>query len=394
MSPTLWIREIILAVGAGRRSNSIHWPVAHRPAGAGRRVLLHAGLHKTGTTVLQQFLVSAADGLRARGVLYPAAGRTGDGHHNIAWQLAGDRRFRSSAGALDDVALEISSFSGDAILSSEDFESILGTPLRFLPLLKHPSLKDHRFTIVLWVRDQASYLESLYFEMLRHRMVEEGDRFCRRALAHGQIRHEDWTFHLDYKTINAGLIQLPAQIAMRPYARLAGGSIVSDFLAFAHLDGNLDVAEEETRMNVRGSLAEALLLFYRHRLGKDTSASIESALAQLFNGKTAHLPPPLRAELIARFATGNRRVAKAYGFPASALTINPLPPACSLRLDLIFSFTTQNALADFAAKAGADSFVLRQRLTDLTNPSAGADSAAFDLPENTGPINRQDRLGD
>ena len=178
-----WLREI-LAAGSGRRSSSIHWPAAF----GRRRVLLHAGLHKTGTTALQRFLASATDALRARGALYPMAGRgSSDGHHNIAWQLAGDRRFRSSAGALDDLALEISSFSGDAILSSEDFEGILGTPSRFLPLLKHSLLKDHSFTIVLWVRDQASYLESLFFEMLHHRMAEEGDRFCRRILAHGQI---------------------------------------------------------------------------------------------------------------------------------------------------------------------------------------------------------------
>jgi hypothetical protein len=367
MPPALSIRETILRVRRGR-SNSIHRPAAHWLAGAGRRVLLHAGLHKTGTTVLQRFLASAADGLRAQGVLYPAAGQgSSDGHHNIAWQLAGDRRFRSSAGALDDVALEISSFSGDAILSSEDFESILGTPRRFLPLLKHPSLKDHRFTIVLWVRDQASYLESLYFEMLRHRMADEGDRFCRRALVHGQIQHEDWTFHLDYEAINAGLVQLPAQIAVRPYARLAGGSIVLDFLAFAHLDGNLNVTEEETHRNVRDSLAEALSLFYRLRVDEDTPAYVKSALAQLFYGKTAHLPPPLRAELIARFATGNRKVAKAYGFSASALAINSLPPTPSLPLDSIFSLATQNALTDFAVRAK-----LGDMLDDLSYGSGNA----------------------
>jgi hypothetical protein len=348
MAFPLWLPEI-LAAGAGRRSNSIHWPAAP----GHRRVLLHTGLHKTGTTALQRFLASAAEGLRARGVLYPAAGRGSlDGHHNIAWQLAGDRRFRSSPGALDDLALEISSFSGDAIVSSEDFESILGTPLRFLPLVKHPSLKDHRFSIVLWVRDQASYLESLFFQMLHHGMAEEGDRFCRRALAHGRIDHEDWTFHLDYKTMNAGLLELPAQIAMRPYAGLAEKSIVSDFLAFAQLDGNLAVAEAaEARKNLREGLAEALLLFYRHRLGEDAPEPLKSALGQLFNGKTAHLRASLRAEFIARFAAGNRSVAKAYGFPASALMINPLPPPRSLPLDLIFSFGTQISLSDFSGRA-------------------------------------------
>ena len=155
------------------------WPPAN--SRRQRRVLLHVGLHKTGTTALQRFLSSAAAEFRAKGFLYPKSGRpeeTPDAQHNIAWQLGGDRRFRASAGSLDDLAVEISSFPGDAIISSEDFESILGTPGRFLPMLKHPLLKNHSFTIVFWVRDQVSYLESLFFEMLRHRMALDALRFC------------------------------------------------------------------------------------------------------------------------------------------------------------------------------------------------------------------------
>jgi len=88
------------------RSVSTHWPAA---LAGQRRVLLHVGLHKTGSTALQRFLANAAEELRVRGVLYPVSGRpaNSEGHHNIAWQMGGDRRFRSFAGTLDDVASEI-----------------------------------------------------------------------------------------------------------------------------------------------------------------------------------------------------------------------------------------------------------------------------------------------
>ena len=181
-------------------------------------MLLHVGLHKTGTTALQRFLSGAAADFQTHGVLYPKSGRSidsADAHHNIAWQMGGDRRFRSSRGALNDVAAEISSFPGDAIISSEDFESILGTPARFMPMLKHPLLKGHAFTIVFWVRDQASYLESLFFEMLRHRMAQEAVRFGESALACGQIRHDDWTFHFDYASVYAGLGAIQSDAIMR-----------------------------------------------------------------------------------------------------------------------------------------------------------------------------------
>jgi len=52
-----------------------------------RRVVLHAGLHKTGTTSLQSFLFGAGEALRRNGFIYPRAGAfewLGGGQHNIA----------------------------------------------------------------------------------------------------------------------------------------------------------------------------------------------------------------------------------------------------------------------------------------------------------------------
>lgn len=329
------------------RSKFTQWPAA---APGQRRVLLHVGLHKTGTSALQWFLCNAAEELRVQGILYPASGRPSNsmGHHNIAWQMAGDRRFRSFAGSLDDIASEISSFPGDAILSSEDFESILGIPSRFVPLLEHPLLKDHAFTIVFWVRDQATYLESLFFEMLHHRMAEEATRFCETALAYGQVRHEDWTFHTDYNSIRTGLLGLRAKIVVRPYARVIGGSTIIDYITFAGLHCNATGSEE--RLNLRVSLAEALSLFWRHRLDKeftDRVAPYEDLLSFL-NGRSAHLSSPLRTSLIARFAAGNKQLAKSCGFPVEALTIHPFAPTDSVPLEAVFSLRTQNAFADLA----------------------------------------------
>jgi len=327
------------------------WPPPAVPGQ--RRVLLHVGLHKTGTTALQRFLSGAAADFQTHGVLYPKSGRStdsADAHHNIAWQMGGDRRFRSSRGALNDVAAEISSFPGDAIISSEDFESILGTPARFMPMLKHPLLKGHAFTIVFWVRDQASYLESLFFEMLRHRMAQEAVRFGESALACGQIRHDDWTFHFDYASVYAGLLGLPATIVARPYAGLIGSSIVSDFLAFSGLDCASDGAGSQERANSRLSLPEALSLFCERRLGSapaDRSTRCE-AFVRLLDGRPVRLSSPLRAALIARFAACNRRLARACGFPTGALAISPLPPAGAIPMEAIFSLSTQCALADFA----------------------------------------------
>jgi hypothetical protein len=79
------------------------------------RLYVHCGLHKTGTTALQDFLAAQAATLARAGVLYPRAGRPGvaGGQHNIAWRLAGDRRFDPAWGDLDALAADPDAYVAD-----------------------------------------------------------------------------------------------------------------------------------------------------------------------------------------------------------------------------------------------------------------------------------------
>src|ERR1700734_573135 len=102
-----------------------------------RKALLHCGLHKTGTTALQNALRDHAASLPMVGYYVPSSGRMdalGGGHHGLAWRLTGDHRL----GPGDDLAAldrELATRVGDPILSSEDFESALAQPALFAPLL-------------------------------------------------------------------------------------------------------------------------------------------------------------------------------------------------------------------------------------------------------------------
>ena len=61
-----------------------------------KRIIIHAGTHKTGTTFLQSFLSLNYKRLLDKGILFPLSGKIGkfSGHHNIAWQLNDDERFK------------------------------------------------------------------------------------------------------------------------------------------------------------------------------------------------------------------------------------------------------------------------------------------------------------
>jgi hypothetical protein len=324
------------------------WPAAlpHQ-----RRILIHAGLHKTGTTSLQQFLSLVTRELREQNVLYPSAGQPAEfpgGHHNVAWQLAGDRRFRTAAGTLDDVAAEISAFPGDVILSSEDFETILGSPERLSPLLNHQLLSKHSFTLVFYVREQASYLESLFFEMLKYGMAMEASRFCEMALEHGQVWYEDWAFCFDYHALHAVLADLPAKIVMRPYAQLDNGGVIADFLAFTGLAVDVPHWRATQRFNARQALSEALALFLQHRLCQ--GVELREILSELLEDRFSHLSPQIRAALANRFAKGNRRVAQAFGFRPEALVIPSDVPFAAVPLEELFSLKTQTTFASHGAE--------------------------------------------
>jgi hypothetical protein len=323
------------------------WSAA--PAGR-RRLLLHAGLHKTGTTALQAFLSDARDRFRDRGLLYPLSGIPDGYHaqHNVAWQLAGDRRFRCRGGDVNAVAGEIGMFSGDAILSSEDLESILATPERLLPLLRHPALADHVVTILFYVRDQATYAESLFFEMLRHGLAQDVRRFCSGLLAHGEFRYRDWTFHFDYYRVFARLSHaLRATIVVRPLAGLAGESSISDFLAFIGETSGGDALAAERRANRRPTVTASLERFVQNRLRDDPVAPVIVELLHAlgpWSGQTPMLSCAMRSAFDQRFASGNRRLARACGFSAEAIQIARRVPSSVPLLEGLFSADLQTDL--------------------------------------------------
>src|SRR6202022_3469950 len=79
------------------------------------RCFIHIGTHKTGTTSIQHLLSRNSSALRQMGYYYPDAGRLElhPGHHNLAWGISGDRRFRDDYGTIDDLIREVENSSDD-----------------------------------------------------------------------------------------------------------------------------------------------------------------------------------------------------------------------------------------------------------------------------------------
>lgn len=144
-----------------------HFPPRTGPV-VSKRILLHVGTPKTGTSYLQDVLFRNQRTLRSHGILYP--GDRFDAHFLGALDLMGlpwGGLETEAIGAWDRLAGQVRDWPGDAIISHE----ILATAsrqqvARALASLDHPAAEVH---VVLTVRDLVRQIPAEWQENIKHR---------------------------------------------------------------------------------------------------------------------------------------------------------------------------------------------------------------------------------
>lgn len=185
------------------------------------RLIVHAGLHKTGTSYIQRFLHQNASILASRGIDYPAAPALRENHSHIASQV----RLK----ALDKVTEALRGYASSkqptVLISSEEFSTIFNNIGRTAVFLKMCGdlFSDVRF--VYYLRRVDDLRESVYAQVVK-------------GWYQGDI-HGDMGFRFDpverlQPLINAVGTQ---QITLRPYNRAlwVEGDIALDLLHVAGL---------------------------------------------------------------------------------------------------------------------------------------------------------------
>jgi hypothetical protein len=321
-----------------------------------RKLFIHCGFHKTGTTSLQRVLAEKTEALKSAGVLYPKTGRVNavSGQHNVAWELTRDRRFQPWRGRLYELQAEIAGFEGDVILSSEDFESILLRPSCWTPMLDLAKALDLSPVLVIYLREQSDYLHSLYYQCLKIGLGEEYTLFLDEVMQHGAVVRREWAFHFDYhRVIEAAAALCDGRLIVRNYHAPEGPSVVTDFFHALGLPLEiLDADDMDLRTHVRSPHADALEQFYRFRTPRPLEASEIEALANF----TASLPPPaappdLVSRLRLRFGEDNLQLCARYALDPTGFQAAPPagPPADRSNLARVFSLETQYNIQWIAA---------------------------------------------
>lgn len=192
-----------------------------------KRIIVHIGSPKTGSTALQMFLSRNRDALRAHGFDYPQGGTLWPhSHRALAYSLRrkifhGLGRGRRAAITRDvtDLRADIAGGHDTIILSSEWLYG--ANPKRVARWLA-PMQAEIR--PVLYIRDQVNYLTSYYQEMVGYmRITDTLDDYVKYAR------------NLDLDRLLRGWEQVFGRdnITVRLYARdhLKDGDVISDFLA-------------------------------------------------------------------------------------------------------------------------------------------------------------------
>lgn len=210
-----------------------------------KKIWLHIGTHRTGSTSIQRTLHENRLLLLEQGFLFPHAGESMGSQHQLAWSLLEKLppwydKPESSEKVFKALRVEIESSDAEQIiLSSEDFSLLdyQSESLNHLNLLAS-YLEDYDVHIIVYVREQIQFLNSFYNEVVK----SYDTRFA--GYSPMQLADElgsllDYNFLID----RWGSVFGEKQIVVRDFNRAVhANGLVEDFLQTVGVDAiELDV---------------------------------------------------------------------------------------------------------------------------------------------------------
>lgn len=308
-------------------------------------VCLCIGTHKTGTKALQTFLSMNRALLVGSGILVPRAGRhpLGEnaftpGHHVIAWEFLES----DDSATLPDVVAEIAQSQAHvAIVNSEDFQYLHRQPARLRTIRDAFAAIGYGTNVVVYLRAQPYYAESVYGEYLKSGYVPDFDEFLEAILRDGTVaRSPAVTLEFDYPKLLAPFSEVfgSGNVIVRPY--LPGGEperLFRDFLSIvARIGGELNLIGLANPLPIANeSPAFGKLLDYAYRaVGGDARPTPEDLLRESPLAPTPVVQERFRLlsrddvlRFLTRFAESNRRVGEDYGAVIPFTSEDDVPPA-------------------------------------------------------------------
>lgn len=275
------------------------------------KLILHAGLHKTGTSAIQRFCARNRDRLLAAKILYPST-HTFEAHHLLAEQLKNSSTSDAKLILSDYFSRWVIPFAECevVILSSEIFSE--GIDPGFIEFLY-----DHvdSIDLVFYVRRQDELLESAYAQQVRQ---NKETRYINEFMPYmvDLVSHINWF---------SNYIRPGSDVKVRVFDRqlLHEGDIVKDFVYHVLLIPSISEYDNTSALvNQSLSVPSCLLMRYINSLElcEETRQSIMLALAATWEPdnivKMKLLSDEYEAHLFDQVASSNIVLDEKYlGYP-------------------------------------------------------------------------------
>jgi len=223
-----------------------------------RRLTVHIGAPKTGSTYLQRLLYENREQLlREQGVLYPDVNLRGFGHHDLAFLIGGGypdwaiSQQKSLSTLAAELRTAVAGHCGDIILSSEDFY-LFPQPEELRRLLHECGALDGREPrILVYIRRQDDAHESWYNQTVK----AQGATHSLEESIEKDFRLWDYSAQLEQWAATFGR----GAVCVRRFesAAFAGGTLRSDFLQHAGVvDTGLTPPPDEINVSLNRDLLE------------------------------------------------------------------------------------------------------------------------------------------
>lgn len=227
-------------------------------------IYLHIGLNKTGTSSMQQFAAMNRPLLAAAGIDYPEVGAARHAHHHLKNALQAVDAGAVPGAEIEAVAAHVAADPAGTFLFSSEGLSLLGEAA-----VAHlaAALRGHEVRILLYVRDFAACLMSMYNQQAKSgRTVLDFDDFVAVSRAQGRMdvagKAALWMRHFGRENLRLRSV-VPAD--------LVGGDLIADMCAAIGLpDDFVTRTPPESRSvanaSVRWEAAELVRAFTRRTI--------------------------------------------------------------------------------------------------------------------------------
>lgn len=298
-------------------------------------VYLHIGVFKTASSSLQVFFAKNADLLRSRGVTYPEAPAMADAQRGMITSGNGAELAKAllpkSEPARRSAQLKwfeqvLSDATTPTVLLSSELFTNMGADA-FEALADIAEKANRRLKIICFVREQSSYLESIYIQHVKRRRITTHPDSYIRALY-------PTVPHLRYGTFLHALSKIVGaeNLTVREYGK---GKIIKSVLDILGLDPEgLNKPPKKINVSLPYYLVPIFLELNKMDPNMSFSDQVVRNQAQLqLHGKAEKfslVSPDLRAEVQHHFREENDQLAQQF-FDGAPIFDTPAPPYISLQ---------------------------------------------------------------